>query len=402
MSHAEPPIAAVPPLSVSQLADAERMQRLRDGFQALAMLAPTELARWLAARCDPTMVIEAARRVEMPAPAAPPLTAVGAPPTLDEVEDASREALAMSVLRKLQSSAPAGMTIERVDTSALDRARKADQTRLPFPVVLDAKGRAGRKRREHMLIGLSLPPPSEDGRDMWLEMVKAVGWYVDVCRILARRDGAPPGGADDEVHFSTVPVYAWHGSGLLDPEELGGPTATGESSLARLLLGAFPRVDTKAEIEARRARNRVTIARRRRADASRREAAERRQRLFGDPMITPDQLDAMRLEIGEDAESHGSLQLTWSSVRLWEQEASQLVEDLPLELLGLAMLGAPGQTPREVLLDRALWRLRKLPDRPSFERCYLALSAMAAVWIPSDELLPILLRAHKRFLERKS
>lgn len=107
------------------------------------------------------------------------------------------------------------------------------------------------------------------------------------------------------------------------------------------------------------------------------------------------------MAIGEDAPPSYGMHLSWTSVRLWEQDANQLVRDLPLELLGLSMCGAPGPSAREEILGKALWRLRKLEQRAAFERCLIPLVAMARVWIPDGQLVPIVERAHKRFLHRK-
>jgi hypothetical protein len=115
-------------------------------------------------------------------------------------------------------------------------------------------------------------------------------------------------------------------------------------------------------------------------------------------MITEEQLRELHVVIDEDAPDACRVQLDWTSVRLWEQDANDLVRDLPLELLGLAMLGVPGPSTHEEILEKALWRLRRLDQRASFERCLIPLAAMARVWMADNRLEQIVDRVHKRYL----
>jgi hypothetical protein len=62
------------------------------------------------------------------------------------------------------------------------------------------------------------------------------------------------------------------------------------------------------------------------------------------------------------------------------------------------MLAAPGATPREEILTKALWRLRRLESRTAFERCLIPLVAMARVWMPDERLLRIIEPFHNHHL----
>jgi hypothetical protein len=402
MSATKPPLAPVPPLSAEQLAEAARVEQMVGSWKVQARLFPTETARWLVSHGDYEIEIESARIVEMTPTGKPPVHAVPDEPEQPEPEDPRREALADMLLSAMRQSAPAGMSIERanLDFREMQRESEARMSKLPFPDVLHASGAAGGRKRRHMLLGLALPPASEDGSGIWREIVTSVEWYMRACVNLALKDGVSEQEAMREIYSLTIPVYVWHASGILDPEEDGGPRGTGVDPI-NLVFRAFAREETEEQRQRRREHNREIIAHRLARDAARRRSAANRQRIFGDPMVTEEQLCKLHVAIGEDAPPSYGIHLNWTSVRLWEQDASQLVGDLPLELLGLAMCGAPGSSAREEILAKALWRLRKLEQRAAFERCLIPLVAMARVWIPDGRLVPIVERAHERFLHRK-
>jgi len=402
LNETKPPLALAPPLTGNQLVEAERAEQLAGAWRALATLFPTETARWLATQCDPSISIDSARVVQMVPSGKSPVHAADAEPEQPDREDPQREGLANVLLGAMRKQAPAGMTIERVrlDRGTMQREREVRISRVPFPVVLDASGHAGGRRRSHMLIGLALPPASEDGSGIARELLGAVEWYMHACENLAEKDGLSTDHATQQVYFFTVPVYVWHASGLLDPEEDGGPTGTADP--ITLLFGdAFARQETDARRRERREQNRAIIDRRLERDARRREAAASREHLFGDRMISEEQLRSLHVEISEEAPRSHGLHLSWNGVRLWERDANKLLAELPLELLALTMLAAPGPTERAEILEKALWRLRKLDGRAAFERCLIPLAAMARVWLPDDQSSPILMLAHKRFLGRK-
>lgn len=398
MKKRQTKFVAVPPLSDAQLKEAARVEQMILAWKALAILFPTETARWLAARSGWEIEIESACVVDMKETDDPHLQLApdeSEPPLGDRSE---RALVADLVMSALQRNAPAGTRIEQVDTAAIERECRARMSKLPFPVILNALCVAeGQQRRT--LIGLALPAASEDGTGTWQDLLSSVPWFMEAYVNLELQRGRSEREARQQVSFFTVPVYVWHGSGILDPEELDGPTAEKTDVVEALFGRLFERTETDEERNARRTSNRKVIARRSERDRARRRAAEHRQAFFGDPMITEEQLRNLHVVINDDAPQSYGLHLHWTSVRLWEQDGNELARSLPVELLGLAMLAAPGQSTREELLDRCLWRLRKFDQRAAFERHLIPLVAMARVWIADDWLSAVTAPFHRRFLE---
>lgn len=363
----------------------EQHKRAIAAVEALFRLFPQEAAQWLTSRVHvsskPFHVLEATF-IEQP-PRGP---AYVVPPPRPEPElPVTTEGLVKKVVADAitRDAAESGGKLQ-VASFDLNEAIRQTLAKGGCDVELLLRASVGNGEPFPTLLGVALPDEHEDGAEMHWHVVEKVAWQLNACRELFRDPRAQP-------CFETVPMYLWPGTGLHDTQEDCGVFK--EDLDVPGFLGALVRARSAEEQEQekkqRRKDNRERVKYHRDLDRGRREAAEKRRAIMGDAGITAEELAALVPAIDVDRDRY-TMRICYAIVRLWEQTLDALIEELPVECIGLCFFShRPAGVTAEDVLRRCAWMLRRGlrgADELRAQRATAALAALAAVHVDPGEV----------------
>jgi hypothetical protein len=368
----------------------EQHRRVVAAVQQMFRLCPLEAARWIWSRHGiggSTQEILEARWIEQarrgPAYVVPPPPVEGdRPPTV--------EALVARVIRSAveREAAESNSTVETIDFDFEEARRQAIAEGGAEVELLVKVRRAGRAEPLEMILGVMLPDEHEDGTETPWSVLGKTSWHLIACKHLLGPGGARPS-------FSTMPLYLWPATGLLDPQE-SCSVFTGEPPLPGF-LGALVSHQSEEQRADEHAQNRKLngerLTRQQSLDRARREAAARRLALTGDAGVTEEELAALVPTIDVDKD-HITMIQNYDVIRLWEEPEDALLASLPPACIGLALFGCrpPGASPANAL-ERAAFALRRaLHGKPALEaqRAALSLAALGAAFLDQGEVMRVL------------
>jgi len=361
----------------------EQHRRAVAAFQDLCRRFPCEIAHWLQSLAYPSRRGRAevlhARFLE-PVPRGPAyVVPPPAPPRLPTGEDRLREAMVDRAVDEAERSESAeGTGLQRIPFDVAEEARQAlVEGGCDVELALEMRDPNGFEIPG--LLGVPLPGPNDDGSEMSWHILGKMPWHFLMLDAMTRR--CAPDVRARGPSFGFLPLYLWPGTGLLDAQE---DCSVLTHDLERQVpgdLGALLRAASR-DAERDRKANLERRAYHERLDRERRVAAARRRERMGHPGISDEQLSALipAVDVEQD---RITMRMTYEIHRLWEDPAEDLLEELPGELLGLALFAhrPPGLSAEE-LLRRCAWALRgRLPagDAERLHEATAALAQLAAV-----------------------
>lgn len=368
-------------------APSDQHKRAVAAVQLLFRLFPLETATWLSGRLRATktaMDIHEASFIEQPPRG--PAYAVPAPRP-EPAEPRTPEELVKKVVHDalVRDAAASGGEVQ-VLTLDLEEERRQAIARGGCEVELLMRAQVGRRKPFWTLLGVALPGEHDDGSEMPWNVLEKTTWQLIASEKLIHE-------RDPKAHptFQTVPLYLWPWTGLVDPQE-HCPVWKGEFEAPGLLgdlLRARSEKEKEREREQNRKYNRERVSYHRKLDRERRASAARRRERMGDAGITEEKLARLVPEIDVERD-HWSMRLCYSIVRLWEEPADALLEQLPPEAVGLSLFGwRPAEVSIQNAFMRCAWVLRRgLGDADPLrrQRAAAALATLGAVHVDPDEV----------------
>ena len=368
----------------------EQHKRVVAAVQQVFRLCPLDAARWVMSQPGPAdwgLEIIEASWVDQPARG--PAYVVPKPPPEEDRPPSLNEVLGDLVARSAEQEAAAsggGLTVKRVHFDFEEQRRQVLATG-GCDVALWTRVRHTRTpgKESPMLLGVILPDEHEDGRETHWALLRANVWHMTAGPILLGEEYKMP-------VFSTVPIYLWPGTGLLDSQE-DCSVFSDDPKLPGVLGALFAATRTDADREQSRRMNLERLERHQKLDASRREAAARRLALMGDAGITEEELSALIPRIDLDRDRITMIQ-HYDILRLWELPYEELLTSLPPACLGLALFGhrKAGMSASNAL-ERAAFTLRhaqRTAPADEAQRRALALAAVGAVLVAAAEVARLL------------
>jgi hypothetical protein len=370
----------------------ERHQHASTAFRVLCRFAPVEVARWLCSRAhegaERLHVLEASF-LEQPQRGPSYVVPPPRPEPTGTPEAAFKQAVTEALARGV---AAAGGELKAVPFDP-DEAARQTMAKGGCEVELAVSGTKGDNAEPFpTLLGVALPGEHDDGAAMPWHMLEKMGWHIQAILRLFR---PPP----QRYGFESIALYLWPGTGLKDPQE-NCPVWKGESDLADLLGTLFTaRGGDDARERQRQTRRKGNLERieyHRALDRQRREAAEKRRALTGDAGITDEELAALVPDVDVEHDYY-QLRLWYPIIRLWEEPADALIEELPPECLGLCLFGhrPPGVSAEDLFVRcaRVLRRALRGADKGRRQRAAASLAALAGAHVGPEVVTRVILEA---------
>jgi hypothetical protein len=301
------------------------------------------------------------------------------PPTPEEVV---QRVMTDAVVREAADSK--GKLSVKVVQFDFDEAKRQAIVKGGCEVELLLRVQPKRGKPFQMLLGVALPGASDDGSEMHWHMLEKSTWNMLAYeRVVTARNRSA--GRRGPV-FEMLPLYLWPGTGLKDAQENCSVLSTTFQMPG--LLGQLTQRTGEQERRQNRKFNKERLEFHRHLDRERREAAARRLERTGDAGITDEELAALVPSIDLDHDRI-TMRISYNILRLWDDPADSLIEQLPPECVGLALFGhRPASVAAEDVLRRCAWALRRGlrgAEPARVERATAALAAVAAAHLdPAD------------------
>ncbi len=279
----------------------------------------------------------------------------------------------------------------KIDRDEMDR-QTISKGGCDIEIILTVKNKDGSIKNGILAIPLLTPP--DDGAELGSVIMSTLSWQLMAFENYVLNPQIKAGNKskiDGTPIIIYKPVFLWHGTGLKDCGDfiILMPETDGDMGFVGELLNSSREPDY---LEKRRKKNlkRQKIYEKR--DKKRREAANKRAALMGDPMISEEELDEICPTVDIDKDEY-SLWIQWTSKRIWEIPYKELLEELPVCGLGLAFFGYA--TEEESCMDvyqQCLWKLRSmftelnLSDKEK-DRAIVSLAATAKIWLSDEEVV---------------
>ncbi len=313
-------------------------------------------------------------------------------------KDIISEAISEGIIKTIKSEATDNEDIT-ISTIHLDHDELARQTILKggCEVELLIKDSFNENRINKGIMAVMIMPPQHDGSELNNEVICNLSWQCIAYEELVIKNLTEEEQEKGYMFMPYIifkPLFLFFGTGLKD----GGIFESFEPKISKDdgILGFLCGDDESEEEQAKRRNDNLKWKKLSEdRDRERREAARKREEMIGDSMINENELDEMVPQI-DVKKGNRNLGIGWVSWRIWEKPVDDLLNELPLGGLGLALFAynQHDETPLQ-LFRRCAWKLRGRISEAGLNpeevnRVLIPLLATAKICLNEDDIFDVL------------